>query len=128
MDFVIRIGQKGADAIECKINADSFEPAALSVFRSLYPEGRNYVISPNVKTAFQRRYGELRVNTISVKQLDGLGAYQKEFLFEIASSHFCLHFGLLMTICDRNRSDIGFCFPLLAAKHSKWLFLRQAPR
>lgn len=54
---------------------DSFEPAALSVFRSLYPEGRNYVISPNVTTAFRRRYGELRVDFISVKQLDGLGEH-----------------------------------------------------
>jgi hypothetical protein len=33
-----------------------------------------------------------------------------------------------MTICDRNRSDIGFRFPLLTMKNPKWLFLRQAPR
>jgi predicted AAA+ superfamily ATPase len=70
VDFVIRSGQEQADAIECKINADSFEPAALSVFRSLYPQGRNYVISPNVKTTFQRRYGDnLQVDFTPVKQL-----------------------------------------------------------
>jgi predicted AAA+ superfamily ATPase len=73
VDFVIRSGQKQADAIECKINPDTFEPAALLAFRTLYPEGRNFVISPSVKTAFRRRYGELHVDFISVKQLHGPG-------------------------------------------------------
>jgi hypothetical protein len=70
VDFVVRSGRQQVDAIECKINPDSFEHAALSVFRSLYPQGRNYVISPNVKTTFQRRYGDnLQVDFTPVKQL-----------------------------------------------------------
>lgn len=69
MDFVVRSGRQRAEVIECKINPDRFEPDSLSVFRSIYPEGRNYVISPNVNTAFQRRYGELKVDFISVQLL-----------------------------------------------------------
>jgi uncharacterized protein len=69
VDFVIRDTRQQADAVQCKINPDSFEPAALFVFRSLYPEGRNYVLSPHVKTAYQRRYGGLRADFIFTQQM-----------------------------------------------------------
>ena len=60
------------DAIECKINSDHFDPANLTVFRSLYPEGRNYVLSPNIKTSYQRRYAKLQMRFISVNQISEL--------------------------------------------------------
>ncbi len=69
IDFVIKGSRKAADAVECKINPDDFNPGNLAVFRSLYPEGRNFVLSPNVKTPYKRRYGELQVNFISIKEL-----------------------------------------------------------
>lgn len=72
VDFVIKSGRRQADAIECKINPDHFDPANLTVFRSLYPEGRNYVLSPNIKTSYQRRYGKLQVRFISVNQISEL--------------------------------------------------------
>jgi hypothetical protein len=72
VDFVIKGGRRQADAIECKINPDHFDPAHLTVFRSLYPEGRNYVLSPNIKTSYQRRYGKLQVRFISVNQISEL--------------------------------------------------------
>jgi len=57
IDFVIkRAGQK-ADAIECKVNPDRFDAEALLVFRAEYPEGDNYVLSPGVRTPYQRRHG-----------------------------------------------------------------------
>ncbi len=68
VDFVVKRGQQQSDAIECKINPDQFDPAHLAVFRSLYPEGRNYVLSPNVKSSYQRRYGNLKVDFISIRQ------------------------------------------------------------
>jgi hypothetical protein len=68
VDFVVKGGRQQSDAIECKINPDHFDPAHLIVFRSLYPEGRNYVLSPNVKSSYQRRYGNLKVAFISIKQ------------------------------------------------------------
>ena len=69
VDFVIKEGRQQSDAIECKINPDHFDPAHLSVFRSLYPEGRNYVLSPNIKSSYQRRYGKLKVDFIFIKQI-----------------------------------------------------------
>jgi hypothetical protein len=67
VDFVIKGSRRQADAMECKINPDRFDPTSLAVFRSLYPEGRNFVVSPHTKTAYQRRYGDLSVNFISIQ-------------------------------------------------------------
>jgi predicted AAA+ superfamily ATPase len=69
VDFVVKGRRKQSDAIECKINPDHFDPAHLAVFRSLYPEGKNYVLSPNIKSSYQRRYGKLKVDFISIKQI-----------------------------------------------------------
>jgi predicted AAA+ superfamily ATPase len=68
-DFVVKGRRQQSDAIECKINPDHFDPAHLTVFRSLYPEGKNYVLSPNIKSSYQRRYGKLKVDFISIKQI-----------------------------------------------------------
>jgi len=48
---------------------DDFNPSNLTVFRSLYPEGRNFVLSHNVRTPYRRRYGGLQVNFISIRGL-----------------------------------------------------------
>jgi predicted AAA+ superfamily ATPase len=69
VDFVIKGGRQQSDAIECKINPDHFDPAHLAIFRSSYPEGKNYVLSPNIKSSYQRRYGKLKVGFISIKQI-----------------------------------------------------------
>jgi hypothetical protein len=69
VDFVIKGRGQQADAIECKINPDHFDPVNLRVFRSLYPEGKNYVLSPNIKSPYQRRYDSLQIHFISVNQL-----------------------------------------------------------
>jgi len=69
VDFVIKGGREQVDAIECKINPDHFDPAHLAVFRSLYSEGRNYVLSPTIKSSYQRRYGKLQVDFISMNQI-----------------------------------------------------------
>lgn len=82
IDFVIEGSRKRVDAVECKINPDDFKPSNLAVFRSFYPEGRNFVLSPNVRTLYRRRYGELEVSFISIKGLEqpgitGLTQYHK---------------------------------------------------
>jgi len=69
IDFVIKGSRQRVDAVECKINPDDFNPANLAVFRSLYPEGRNFVLCPNVRASYQRRYGNLEVGFITVKGL-----------------------------------------------------------
>jgi len=69
VDFLVKRGRQQSDAIECKINPDQFDPTHLTVFRSLYPEGKNYVLSPNIKSSYQRRYGNSKVDFISIKQV-----------------------------------------------------------
>ena len=58
IDFVIPRGRNSVDALECKWNAEAYEPAALAVFRASYAKGRNFVLCPGVKRAFERRIGK----------------------------------------------------------------------
>jgi uncharacterized protein len=66
VDFIIKGPRQRADTIECKINPDKYNPDHLLVFRTLYPQGENYVLSPAVKTPYQRRYGKLLVQFSSL--------------------------------------------------------------
>ncbi|MDY6822177.1 MAG: ATP-binding protein [Thermodesulfobacteriota bacterium] len=61
IDFVIKKRENRIHVVECKINVDNFSPDTLSAFRDIYPHGKNYVLSPNVKTPYQRQHGENRV-------------------------------------------------------------------
>jgi len=69
VDFIIKGVREQSDAIECKINPDHFDPAHLAMYRSLYPGGKNYVLSPNIKSSYVRQYGKLKVNFISIQQI-----------------------------------------------------------
>jgi hypothetical protein len=68
IDFVVRRGRR-VDAIECKINPDQFEADALSAFRSIYPEGRNFLVCPGVATPYERRYGSLAVRVVGARAI-----------------------------------------------------------
>lgn len=46
IDFVLPENRDQIDTIECKWNADQFDPSALKIFRAYYPNGINYLISP----------------------------------------------------------------------------------
>jgi hypothetical protein len=72
VDFVIKRSRQQSDTIECKINTDHFDPAHLATFRSLYPGGKNYVVSPNIKSSYERRYEKLKVVFISIRQISDL--------------------------------------------------------
>lgn len=74
VDFVIKGNGRQVDAVECKINPDRFEPESLTVFREDYFEGRNYVVSPAVKTPYQQRFGKLMVRYCNVNHLPWLEA------------------------------------------------------
>ena len=69
IDFVVKGKRESTDTIECKVNPDSFDAKALSAFRSVYQEGRNYVVSPNIKSSYQRRQQDLLINYIPGSQL-----------------------------------------------------------
>ena len=55
VDFVIRRGRNRMDTVECKTNPDKIDAAAVEVFRNLYPDGENYIVSPAVKKPYKIR-------------------------------------------------------------------------
>lgn len=67
LDFVVAGPQQQVDVIECKINPDRFEPAALMAFRTLYPKGKNWVIAPTVINPYHRKFNGLEVHIASSK-------------------------------------------------------------
>ena len=72
VDFVMKGSGQQVDTVECKINPDRFDFNSLAVFRANYPEGRNYVVSPVVKTPYQQRFGKLVVRYCNVNHLPWL--------------------------------------------------------
>ncbi len=58
IDFVLRRKRDHVDAIECKINPERMRTQAIQAFRAIYPQGRNYVVSPNTKSPYRFRRGD----------------------------------------------------------------------
>ena len=56
-------------AIECKIAPDRLDPENFITFRTLYPVGDNYVVSPLVKTAYERHWSDLHVKFVGIAAL-----------------------------------------------------------
>ncbi|MBN2508498.1 MAG: ATP-binding protein [Verrucomicrobia bacterium] len=69
IDFVLPRGREAVDVIECKWNPAGFDPTALALFRSYYPKGRNWLVTPLEGTAYRKRFGNLEV---TVCGLDGM--------------------------------------------------------
>ena len=61
IDFVLPRGREAVDVIECKWNPDAFDPKALALFRSCYPQGRNYLVTPWEGRVYRRRFSKLEV-------------------------------------------------------------------
>lgn len=70
VDFVVRKGRE-VHTFECKIKPDRFDPESLRVFRELYPQGRNFLICPGIKEAYDRRAGRLIVRVAGCQHLLG---------------------------------------------------------
>jgi len=68
VDFIIRRG-RNVDAVECKINADRFDPNSLAVFRESYPQGLNYLVCPAVRSSYTRRFGPHVVKVVGCRDL-----------------------------------------------------------
>lgn len=69
VDFVLPRGRNVVDAIECKWRTDAFEPRNLAAFRANYPRGRNFVVSPQVQTAYEQKRGALAVTFLPIADL-----------------------------------------------------------
>lgn len=61
VDFVLAQRRDEVDAIECKWGPDAFDSSALKLFRSYYPKGRNYLVTPSGDPAYTKQYGNLDV-------------------------------------------------------------------
>jgi len=57
VDFVIRTGRDSVDAIECKWDPRQFDSTSLKAFRTWYPGGRNYLVSPDVAEGYIKNIG-----------------------------------------------------------------------
>lgn len=69
VDFVIPRGRAAVDAIECKWRADAFGTRGLAAFRENYPEGRNYVVSPQIRDRYEQRRSGLDIVFLPVGML-----------------------------------------------------------
>lgn len=65
VDFVLARHRDQVDVIECKWNPLDFDPSALKVFRSYYPMGKNYVVTPSAGEPYLKNFGELTVKICS---------------------------------------------------------------
>ncbi|MCK7476981.1 MAG: DUF4143 domain-containing protein [Candidatus Moduliflexus flocculans] len=61
IDFVVVKDQEHVDAIECKWDPSHFDPSALEIFRSYYPNGTNFLICPLSSRGFLKRFGDREV-------------------------------------------------------------------
>jgi len=69
VDFVLAHRRDHVDAIECKWNPEAFDSSALQVFRSYYPEGRNFLVSPAGAPGYAKRFGALDVRVCTPSEL-----------------------------------------------------------
>jgi uncharacterized protein len=70
IDFLLQRGRDVVDTIECKWNADAFDSRNLSIFRSTYPMGRNYLVCPNVMLPMKKKFGAHEVFVCTPKELE----------------------------------------------------------
>ncbi len=61
IDFVIPQSRDNIDTIECKWDPTQFDPASLKIFRSYYPGGSNYVVSPLSFEGYAKNIGGLKI-------------------------------------------------------------------
>ena len=69
VDFVIRRAGGAVDAVECKINPDRLNAGPVEVFRRIYPEGENYVVTPLDRPPYRIRRGDLVFTVCSTRDL-----------------------------------------------------------
>lgn len=72
VDFVIRRERDRVDLIECKIDPGRLNIAAVKAFRSLYPLGDNYIVSPAAKQPYRVRRGDWVFTICTTDAFDSL--------------------------------------------------------
>ncbi|MCX6877997.1 MAG: DUF4143 domain-containing protein [Verrucomicrobia bacterium] len=60
VDFILTHRRDQVDVIECKRQPGAFDSAALKLFRSYYPKGRNFLVTSSGDPAYTKRYGNMQ--------------------------------------------------------------------
>ena len=66
IDFVIQVANNEFHTIAGRVDDDSFSEKSLAEFRALYPNGRNFVISPLVSREYQQSNESLAITYIDL--------------------------------------------------------------
>ena len=69
VDFIIRHSRNRVDVVECKINPEKIDATPIKVFRDLYTEGENIIVSPAIKKPYKFRRGGLVFTACNTKDL-----------------------------------------------------------
>ncbi len=69
VDFVLPRRRDEVDAIECKWDPGAFDSTALQLFRSHYPKGRNFLVTPSGEPGYDKRFGKLKVRVCTPSEL-----------------------------------------------------------
>jgi predicted AAA+ superfamily ATPase len=69
VDFVVPRGREQVDAIECKWRPQEFKTRGLAAFRSNYPKGRNWVVSPIEGKSYERTQDGLTFTVLTPGEL-----------------------------------------------------------
>lgn len=69
IDFVIPRGRNGCDTIECKWSSAAFEVRNLKRFREKYPKGKNFLISPQSGSAYERTVDGMKVTFANLNEI-----------------------------------------------------------
>lgn len=69
IDFVLPGGRGAVDAIERQWNVDAFETRNLAAFRGNYPEGRNYLVSPQVRDRYEQERNGWKVVFLPIGEM-----------------------------------------------------------
>jgi uncharacterized protein len=67
IDFVIQRNRDEIDAIECKWDPAKFNGSSLKLFRSYYPRGNNYLLSPLTVDGYTKQIGTLEIYVCNPK-------------------------------------------------------------
>ncbi len=69
IDFILRRRGGHVQVVECKWSCKDFNPRNLKIFRKSHGLGHNFVVSFDISRPFTRKFGELTVNFVNLKDL-----------------------------------------------------------
>lgn len=52
-----------------EVSPSSFDPSALQIFRTFYPNGQSYVVPPSGDPAYPKQFGELEIQACTPTEL-----------------------------------------------------------